>query len=73
MCLLEWIYNLNAEIVFKCLFILDYERIFFFFFFFFFLVLFNNFTCKFVFCFVFIYFALEVPGNSSVVEYFGIS
>ena len=39
----------------------------------FFLVLIDYFTCKFVFCFVSIYFALEVPSNSSVVEYFGIS
>ena len=45
----------------------------FFFFFFFLLVLFDYFTCKLVFCFVSIYFALEVPGNSSVVEYFGVS
>ena len=37
------------------------------------LVLFDYFTCKFLFCFVSLYFALEVPGNSSVVEYFGIS
>ena len=41
--------------------------------FFLFLVLFDYFTCKLVFCFVSIYFALEVPGNSSVVEYFDIS
>ena len=45
-----------------------------------FLVLFDSFTCKFVFRFVSIYFALEVPGNSSVVvgnssvfDNFGIS
>ena len=40
-----------------------------------FLVLFDYFTCKFVFCFVSIYFALELefPGNSSVVDNFGIS
>ena len=37
------------------------------------LILFDYFTCKFVFCFVSIYFALEVPGNSSVVDNFGIS
>ena len=37
------------------------------------LVLFDYFTSKFVFCFVSIYFALEVPGNSSVVDNFGIS
>ena len=38
-----------------------------------FLVLFDYFTCKLMYCFVSIYFALEVPGNSSVVEYVGIS
>ena len=38
-----------------------------------FLILFEYFTCKFVFCFVSIYFASEVPGNSSVVDNFGIS
>ena len=43
------------------------------------LVLFDYFTCKFVFFGLFIYFffsiyfALEVPGNSSVVDNFGIS
>ena len=37
------------------------------------LVLFDYFTCKFVFCFVSIYFAFEVPGNSSVVDNFDIS
>ena len=37
------------------------------------LVLFDYFTCKFVVCFVSIYFALEVSGNSLVVNNFGIS
>ena len=41
--------------------------------FFFFFFFFDYFTYKFVFCFVSIYFALEIPGNSSVVEYFGVS
>ena len=40
-----------------CLFILDYG-----------LVLFDYFTCKFVFCFVSIYFASEFCCNSSIVE-----
>ena len=37
------------------------------------LVLFDYFTCKVVFCFVSIYFALEIPGNSSVVDNLAIS
>ena len=38
-----------------------------------FIVSFDYFTYKFVFCFVSIYFVLEFPGNSSVVDNFGIS
>ena len=34
-----------------------------------FLVLMDYFTCKFVFCFVTIYFALEVPGNSPTSDH----